>query len=39
MTRMTGRYDGRAALSEVASHYTLRTEARRVPPPAGKRVN
>ena len=39
MTRMTARYDGRAALSEVASHYTLRTEARRVPPPAGKSVN
>ena len=39
MTRMTGRYDGRAALSEVASHYTLRTEARKVPPPAGKPVN
>ena len=39
MTRMTGRYDGRAALSEVASHYTLRVEARRVPPSAGKRVN
>ena len=39
VTRMTGRYDGRAALSEVASHYTLRTEARRVPPPAGKSVN
>ena len=39
MTRMTGRYDGRAALAEVASHYTLRTEARRVPPGDGKRVN
>ena len=39
MTRMTGRYDGRAALAEVASHYTLRTEARRVPPPPGKLVN
>ena len=39
MTRMTGRYDGRAALSEVAGHYTLRTEARTVPPPAGKRMN
>ena len=39
MTRMTARYDGRAALAEVASHYTLRTEARRVPPGDGKRVN
>ena len=39
MTRMIGRYDGRAALSEVARHYTLRTEARRVPPGAGKSVN
>ena len=39
MTRMTARYDGRAALSEVASHYTLRTEARRVPPPSGNRVS
>ena len=39
MTRMTGRYDGRAALAEVASHYTLRTEARRVPPGGGKRAN
>ena len=39
MTRMTGRYDGRAALAEVASHYTLRTEARKVPPGAGKSVN
>ena len=39
MTRMTGRYDGRAALAEVASHYALRTEARRVPPGDGKRVN
>ena len=39
MTRMTRRYDGRAALAEVASHYTLRTEARQVPPGDGKRVN
>ena len=39
MTRMTRRYDGRAALSEVAGHYTLRTEARRVPPGAGRAVN
>ena len=39
MTRMTRRYDGRAALSEVASHYTLRTEARRVPRGAGRTVN
>ncbi len=39
MTRMTGRYDGRAAVAEVASHYTLRTEARRVPPSAGKPLN
>ena len=39
MTRMTGRYDGQAALAEVASHYTLRTEARRVPPRTGKPVN
>ena len=39
MTRMTGRYDGHAALSEVASHYTLRVEARRVPPRTGKPVN
>ena len=39
MTRMTRRYDGQAALSEVASHYTLRTEARRVPPRSGKSVN
>ena len=39
MTRMTRRYDGRAALSEVVSHYTLRAEARRVPPPTGKPVN
>ena len=39
MTRMTGRYDGRAALAEVASHYTLRTEARRVPPQADKPLN
>ena len=39
MTRMTGRYDGRAALAEVASHYTLRAEARKVPPGAGKSVN
>ena len=39
MTRMTRRYDSRAALAEVASHYTLRTEARKVPPGAGKPVN
>ena len=39
MTRMTGRYDGRAAVAEVASHYTLRTEARRVPPSAGQPLN
>ena len=39
MTRMTRRYDGRAALAEVARHYTLRTEARRVPPGAGKSAN
>ena len=39
MTRMTGRYDGRAALSEVAGHYALRTEARRVPPSAGQPLN
>jgi len=38
MTRMTRRYDGRAALGEVVSHYTLRTEARRGPPRAGKPV-
>ena len=37
MTRMTRRYDGRAAAAEVASHYTLRAEARSVPPPAGSR--
>ena len=39
MTRMTRRYDGRAALAEVASHYTLRTEARQVPPGSGNQVN
>ena len=39
MTRMTGRYDARAALGEVARHYTLRTEARRVTPDAGKSAN
>ena len=39
MTRMTGRYDGRAALAEVAGHYALRTEARRVPPRAGNPLN
>ena len=39
MTRMTRRYDGRAALAEVARHYTLRTEARRVAPGAGRTVN
>ena len=39
MTRMTARYDGRAALAEVASHYALRTEARKVSPPAGKPVS
>ena len=39
MTRMTARYDGRAALGEVASHYTLRTEARRVSPSSGESVN
>lgn len=39
ITRMTGRYDARAALGEVARHYTLRTEARKVAPPAGKSAN
>ena len=39
MTRMTRRYDGRAALAEVSRHYTLRTEARRVAPGAGRSVN
>ena len=39
MTRMTRRYDSRAALAEVARHYTLRTEARRVQPRADKPVN
>ena len=39
MIRMTRRYDGRAALAEVASRYTLRIEARRIPPGAGKSVS
>ena len=39
VTRMTRRYDGRAALAEVARLYTLRTEARRAPPDAGKSVS
>ena len=39
MTRMTRRYDGRAAMAEVARHYTLRAEARRVPPRTGKPVS
>ena len=39
VTRMTRRYDGRAALSEVARHYTLRAEARRAPPDAGQSAN
>ena len=39
MTRMTRRYDGRSALAEVARRYTLRTEARRVTPDAGKATN
>ena len=39
VTRMTRRYDGRAALGEVARHYTLRADARRTPPDAGKPTN
>ena len=38
MTRMIRRYDARAALSEVARHYTLRTGVRRAPPDAGTSV-
>ena len=36
MTRMTRRYDGRAALGEVARHYTLRAETRKVSRGGGK---